>query len=203
MGRRIHEGLILRSKSMKKSVFLLAIAVSAFNLLFAARDPSFVDPNEYGDYKKAMASNPDFPMAVEWQNTNNACLLKIDDAWCAKQFSMGESNLSQLLDEVKGAYNSDAMVLTKIATLTQYAMVCKAPWWTFGIRRSEERLLWTKLLLEKAANSADNYIKMFMIDQLRWCAFSSQAQAIKDIAKNASDKGVESIACMAIREISK
>jgi hypothetical protein len=42
-----------------------------------------------------------------------------------------------------------------------------------------------------------------MIDQLRWCAFSSQAQAIKDIAKNASDKGVESIACMAIREISK
>lgn len=188
---------------MKKSVFLFALAVSAFNLVFAARDPNYKDPNEYGDYNLAMASNPDFLKAVEWQNTNNTCILKIDNAWCAEQFAKGEANLEKLLGQVEGAYNSDAMVLTKIAALTQYAMVCKAPWWTFGIGRSDERLLWTKLLLAKAALSKDNYVKMFMIDQLRWCAFSNQAKDLENIAKASSDVGVKSIACMAIREITE
>ena len=185
-----------------KRISLLLVAFTA-SVASAAKDPTFVDPNEFGDYKVAMASCPGLPMAVEWQNSNNVELVAINDKWCKGVFAKGPCAIESYLEKIEGAYKSDAMVLTKIAALTQYAMTAKAPWWSFGIGRSEERLMWTKALIKKACSSRDDYVKIFIVDQLRWCAYPDQVDEIKEIAANSSDKGLKENISIAVREIAK
>ena len=186
---------------MKKLLFVAILLSSAFS--FAALDPKYVDPNPYADYKVAMASVSNNPMAVEWHAANRAELDLINDSWCRGVFAGGKDSLAKYLDAVKTAYVSDPLVLTQIAALSQYAMKAKAPWWMFGFGKAKERVLLTSLFLERATASKDAYIQMFFIDQLRWVAFPEQAIKVKEIGEASSDKGVKSIADMAWREISK
>ncbi|MBO5643562.1 MAG: hypothetical protein J6S51_06130 [Kiritimatiellae bacterium] len=186
---------------MKKLLFVAVLFSAAIS--YAALDPTYVDPNPYADYKVAMASVSNNPMAVEWHAANRAELDLIDDAWCKGVFAGGEASLMKHLDAVKGAYISEPLELTRIAALTQYAMKAKSPWWTFGFAKSKERVLLTNLFLKKASDPKDTYIQMFFIDQLRWVAFPEQALEVKKIGEKSSDKGVKSIADMAWREISK
>lgn len=186
---------------MKKLLFTAVLFSAA--LSHAALDPTYVDPNPYADYKVAMASVSNNPMAVEWHAANRAELDFVNDAWCRGVFAGGEKALMKHLDAVKGAYQSEPLELTRIAALSQYAMKTKAPWWTFGLAKSKERVLLSKLFLKKASDSKDAYVQMFFIDQLRWVALPEQALEVKKIGVMSSDKGVKSIADMAWREISK
>ena len=175
---------------MKRLVFtgfcMAALAASA------AKDPTYKDPNPYADYNVAMASVSNKQMAVEWQNANNARVAAIDDAWCAKVFAGGSAALKAKLAAVKKAYESDPVALAEIAALTQYSMAAKG----------NERELWTKALLDKAASSGkEPYVQMFCLDQLRWCGLPSQAKDVAAVGEKSGDKGVKALADMVRREI--
>ena len=70
--------------------------------------------------------------AINWQVRAKDELAKLDDAWCADFLAAGAAKADALLAEVKGAYDTDPLVATKISTLTHYAasLDC-APWWKF------------------------------------------------------------------------
>lgn len=191
----------MRRMKMKKLLFGILLASAATS--FAAIDPSYVDPNPYAGYDEAMASVSNDPMAVEWHAANRKTLEFVNDAWCRTVFAGGRDELLGYVDKVKGAYLSDPLLLVRIAALTQYAMTAKPAWWTFGFGDVKERRIWTELLIEKAASASDPYVKMFLIDQLRWCAYSDQACRIRKIADASNDKGVKSIAEIAILEVGK
>ena len=162
---------------MKK--FLFAAMVAAAAAVFAdgpAKDP--VSPFE--GYGPAMASDKAHPMAVEWQNANDAELAKLDDAWADGFLEGGKTAIDELLAEVKPGYATDALKATQIAVLTQRVMATfPQPWWKFWA--SEEhpaRSLWASRLLAFASESKSVDVKLFFLDQLRWCGYPRQAAGV-------------------------
>ena len=68
--------------------------------------------------------------------------------------------------------------------------------------KGNERELWTKALLDKAASSGkEPYVQMFCLDQLRWCGLPSQAKDVAAVGEKSGDKGVKALADMVRREI--
>ena len=173
-----------------KRLIVTALCMAAL-AAYAAKDPTYKDPNPYADYGVAMASVSNRQMAVEWQNANNDRLAQIDDAWCGTVFKGGAAALKKKLAAVKKAYMSDPVALAEIAALTQYSMRAKG----------NERELWTKALLAKAASSKEPYVQMFCLDQLRWCGLPSQANDVAAIGEKSGDKGVKALADVVRREI--
>ena len=133
------------------------------------------------------------PDAVAWQNKNNDAIAAAtcDEALAA--VVKDEAAADRLLAEVKGAYLTDPMVATKIAAVSQYVMKKTCC-------REKARKIWTEALLRRAAGSNDAYVSQFCIDQLRWCGYSSQAKALRALAKG-KQKEVFCIAEMAAKEL--
>ncbi len=170
--------------------FLFAVMVAAATAAFAdgpGKDP--VAPFE--DYGPAMASDKAHPMAVEWQNANNAELAKLDDAWADGFLAGGKTAIDALLAEVKPDYATDAMTATRIAVLTQRVMATSPkPWWKFWASREHPaRSIWASRLLAFATESKSVDVKLFFLDQLRWCGYPSQAPGVLAIkgSKELSD----------------
>ncbi len=163
---------------MKRMLFaaMVAAAMAVF-----ADDPAKDPAAPFDGYGPAMASDTAHPMAVEWQNSNNAELAKLDDAWADTFLEGGKTAVDALLAEVKPGYATDAMKATQIAVLTQRVMAkFPQPWWKFWA--SEEhaaRKLWTSRLQAFAAESNSVDVKIFFLDQLRWCGYSGQAKAVR------------------------
>ena len=83
-------------------------------------------------------------------------------------------------------------------------MIGNTPWWKFWAPQvSAERARWIAALVKTAKNAKDAYVAQFCIDQLRWCATKDQIADIKAIAAKFSDKGVSSIAEMAVKELAR
>ena len=98
-----------------------------------------------------------------------------------------------LLAEVKPAYGGDPVALAKIAAASQFVMRADAP---RGARKT-----WTQALLDRAASSDDSYIKIFCLDQIRWCGSRGDAARVRAIG-DAGRKPVREFAAMAARELS-
>ena len=163
---------------MKRMLFAAMVAVAA--AVFAdgpAKDPAA----PFDDYGPAMASDKAHPMAVEWQNANNAEIAKLDDAWADAFLEGGKTAVDALLTEVKPGYATDAMKATQIAVLTQRVMAkFPQPWWKFWASEDHAaRKLWTSRLQAFAAESNSVDVKLFFLDQLRWCGYSGQAKAVR------------------------
>ena len=98
-----------------------------------------------------------------------------------------------LLAEVKPAYGGDPVALAKIAAASQFVMRADAP---RGARKT-----WTQALLDRAASSDDSYIKIFCLDQIRWCGSRGDVARVRAIG-DAGRKPVREFAAMAARELS-
>ena len=163
---------------MKRMLFaaMVAAAMAVF-----ADDPAKDPASPFEDYGPAMASDKAHPMAVEWQNSNNAELAKLDDAWADAFLEGGKTAVDALLAEVKPGYATDAMKATQIAVLTQRVMArFPQPWWKFWASEDHpSRQLWTSRLQAFAAESNSVDVKLFFLDQLRWCGYSGQAKAVR------------------------
>ena len=75
-----------------------------------------------------------------------------------------------LLGKVKPAYESDPLVLTQIAAVTQWVMTddpCFLCFWKPS--PSAGRKVWTEALVRKIAESKDDYIRTFCRQQLDLC----------------------------------
>jgi hypothetical protein len=119
-------------------------------------------------------------------------------------FVKDAASAQALLAKVKGAYASDPLVLTQIATVSQWVMLPDA-WYNIfwdGLHASG-RKVWVEQLLEKAATSSDNYIKVFCLDQLRWCAGEDDIDDILEIGAKSGDKAVKEFAETVARGLRK
>lgn len=147
------------------------------------------------------------PTAAEWQGVKaNASALAAATAPCSLSSHVATAEAADALaGKIRGAYLTDPLDAHVIGAVTQYVMMQKgAPWWKFWESSvAPERALWTASLLKRAASAKDSYVTQFCIDQLRWCATPSQAAEIAAIADKSSDKGVKSVAEMAVRELTK
>ena len=137
----------------------------------------YKDPNAYADYGAAMASKPGDPMAVEWQNANNAKLAEATTPKALAAYVWDQKDAEALLARVKSAYEADPMDLTIIGAVTQYVMEaligrpngCQKRCGTPGAAPCQ-RKIWNLALIAAFSKSKDEYVQTFMLDQLRWCA---------------------------------
>ena len=74
----------------------------------------YVDPNPYAGYGSAMAQKAGDPMAVEWQNANDAAVAAATTPKALASHLWDAKDAEALLARVKGAYESDPLDLTVI-----------------------------------------------------------------------------------------
>ena len=182
-------------KKMKKIVMIGLAAVSGMAVA--------ADPNPFADYTSGMASDKSHPMAVEWQNANNAALVKETSDETLAGFVKDAASARALLAQVKPAYETDPMVSAQIAAVSQYVMREGEPsWWAFWSWFSDSpRRVWTAALLEAAASAPDAYRAECYLDQLRWCGYPEQAAAVRTIGTSSKDKAVRDFARMVAGEL--
>ncbi len=136
----------------------------------------YKDPNPYFDYGPAMSSKKGDPMAVEWQNANDAKLAEATTPKALAAYVWDQKDAEALLARVKGAYESDPMDLTIIGAVTQYVMDamigrpngCQKRCGTPGASPCQ-RKTWNLALMAAYHKTKDEYVQTFILDQLRWC----------------------------------
>jgi hypothetical protein len=103
---------------------------------------------------------------------------------------------------LKGAYATDPLTLTQIASVSQWVMLPDS-WYNFiwDGPHAAGRKVWVKALIGKAASSSDDYVRIFCLDQLRWCGKCSQAAKVREIAASAEAREVKDFARMVAREL--
>lgn len=138
------------------------------------------DPNEFSDYKRGMASDADWPMAVEWDDANAARMETATDEKTLANLVRDAVSAREFLESVKGAYFTDPLVAVQASALSQFAMA----------RDGKARDIWRNALLDEVANAIDTYVKLFCLDQLRWCGAADDALRIRVICKGADDRAV-------------
>lgn len=136
------------------------------------------------------------PMAVEWQLHNKRKLAAATaDAELAKAVSSAEA-AKELLSGIRGAYVGDALLMHKIAAVTQWVM---APGEVLA-KRAKVRRVWVDALKDCLKNASDEYVKTFCLDQLRWCAAPGDAAEIVAVCAKSS-KAVKDFAAVVDREL--
>lgn len=157
---------------------------------------NYRDPNPYADYGAAMASKKNDPMAVEWQNANDAKIAAATTREALAAHVANEAAAKALLAKVKGAYTGDPLDLTVIGAVSQYVMetgigtkdgcdkICKKG----GICR---RKIWNKALIAAIAETKDAYLQTFYLDQLRWSPCRGRVAEIRALDKCAASEDIK------------
>ncbi|MBP3406169.1 MAG: hypothetical protein J6N18_08720, partial [Kiritimatiellae bacterium] len=183
---------------MKKLVFTAMIGAVAVSAIAAGKK----DPNAFANYGAGMASDKQYPMAVEWHNTNRNALETETSEDALASFADSEEAAKDILAKIKTAYATDPMVAVQIAAVSQYVMTAEPSWWEFWNWFSDSpREIWTKALLEAVASATDTYVAQLCVDQLRWCAYPEQAADLCAIGKKAKCKALKQMIRMAVSEI--
>ena len=146
---------------MKKLVFALSVLAFAAGCATVSQNPDELFP--YNDYVKAMEPQAGNPMAAEWQEQNAALIAAETSPAALKQYVASREAADALLAQVKEAYASDPMTLTKIAAVTQLVMCPKCQ------KAPACRAIWVAALENALVNAKDAYRIQFFRDQLRWC----------------------------------
>ena len=183
---------------MKKLVFTAMIGAVAVSAIAAGKK----DPNAFANYGAGMASDKQYPMAVEWHNTNRNALETETSEDALASFADSEEAAKAILAKIKPAYATDPMVAVQIAAVSQYVMTAEPSWWEFWNWFSDSpREIWTKALLDSVATATDTYVAQLCVDQLRWCAYPEQAADLCAIGKKAKCKALKQMIRMAVSEI--
>jgi hypothetical protein len=124
--------------------------------------------------------------AAQWAEKNGDALATLSESALAQTAKQGAPAFAALFAEVKTAYASDPLSLTRIASLTQYVMRPAG---------AAARAAYADALLAAAQRATDADVTCFFLDQLRWCGLPQQAAAVQAFEK--SDKpGVAALAAM-------
>ena len=135
------------------------------------------------------------PTAVEWQNAHGkevaAATQQAELAVCVKTPAAADA----LLAQVRPAYETDPLVATKIAAVTQSVTGSKAS--------APGRTIWRAALLKAAKGSSDAYRTVFFLEQLRWCGLAEDVPAVRALADASRDARVKSFAAILVRELGR
>jgi len=168
---------------MKK---IFAVVVLAAATCFAAENKK-----DAYDIRPETAKAADAPAAEKWQAQNRAKLAEATKDEVLAAFVKDAASASALLSEVKPGFQTCPVKAFQIAAVTQYVM-----------RPGKEgRALWTEQLLAFAAKAEKNDVKMFYLDQLRWCGLKAQAGKVREMGKAAKEKCVKDFAELVATEL--
>ena len=142
------------------------------------------------------------PISSSWQKKHEAELAAATAPEAVAKVVSSRDAAKALLDDVKTAYETDPLVAFRIAEVTHYVMTEPERLWyqLWRPSRRAERELWTNALLDRARWAADEYVKIFCIEQLRWCAFPEQADAVRALGEDC-EKRVRDFAAQIAGEI--
>lgn len=178
---------------MKKLMFCAAALAAA--AVFAVSYEDIAKEEESFDEDAA-------PISSAWQKEHEAELAAATSPEAIAECVKSRDAAKALLDNVKTAYDTDPLVAFRIAEASHYVMSLPRPsWYAFwrSSRRSE-RVVWTEALMDRARWADDDYVKMFCIEQLRWCAFPDQADAVRALGEGC-EKGACDFAAQVAGEI--
>ena len=158
----------------------------------------YVDPNPYAGYGAAMKSTPGDPMAVEWQKAHETEIAAATTPKALAAHLWEAKDADALLAKLKGAYDTDPLVMTEIGAVTQYVMEfsigrtvdCQKRCGTPGAAPCRRRI-WLTALLKAFRATKDEYLQTFVLDQMRWCACKCHAPKIRALADAAASAHVK------------
>ena len=145
------------------------------------------------DIRPEAAKSADAPTSEKWQLDNKAKLAEATKTEVLAAFVKDEASAAALLAEVKPEYKTCPVKAFQIAAVTQYVMCPK---------QKAGRALWTAQLLAFAEKAEQPDVKMFYIDQLRWCGLKTQAAKVVEIGKASGKKCVQEFAEQVSAELS-
>jgi len=189
---------------MKNKIVAVFLLSAASSLVFADKTPAGADPTApYHEYGPAMAHKDGHSMAVEWHDENGAELEPAVDAGTLADLVADKDAATAFLQQVKGAYETDPMVAIQMAAVSQWVMGEEPCWLCFWKPSpSAGRKVWVDALLARAETSADAYVQMACLDQLRWCGCRCpEALARIRAIGAAGDKPVREMAALLLREL--
>ena len=155
-----------------KRLLIAAVAALALGAAFAddAKKAAYVDPNPFADYGPAMRSTEKDPLAAKWSIAHDAEIAAATDESVLAAFVADAAAADALLAKVKGAYETDPVVMTQIAAVTQWVMLPE-PFFLFFWKPSpaDGREVWKAALSRRIAGSSDGYVRTFCQQQLDLC----------------------------------
>ena len=163
----------------------------------ANEQKKYVDPNPYWDYGPAMASVKGDPMAVEFQNANDAAIAAATTPKALMEHLWDAAAADALLAKLQGAYKTDPLTLTVIGAVSQFVMefvigrpggcqkLCSTP----GAKPCR-RKIWNLACIRAFQKTKDEYIQTFLLDQLRWSGCKCRANDIRALASCAASENV-------------
>ena len=170
---------------MKKMMIATMLAAAA---CFAAEQ----EKKDAYDIRPDAAKSIDAPTSEKWQQDNKALLADATKGDILAAFVKDEASAAALLAEVKGEYGTDPVKAFQIAATTQYVMTKEG---------AAGRRLWAKQLLAFAERADKNDVKMYFLDQLRWCGCKRQAEKVRALGVAASCKCVKDFAAWVASEL--
>ena len=169
-----------------KKIFVVAVLAAA--TCFAAGQKK----KDAYDIRPEAAKAADAPAAEKWQAQNKAKLAEATKDEVLAAFVKDAASASALLAEVKTGFQTNPVKAFQIAAVTQYVM----------LPGKAGRALWTEQLLAFAEKAEQPDVKMFYIDQLRWCGLKAQAGKVVEIGKASGKKCVQEFAEQVATELS-
>lgn len=169
-----------------KKIFI--VAVLAAMTCFAAgkkKDDAY-------DIKPGAAKPTDAPASEKWQAQNKAKLAEATKDEVLAAFVKDAASAAALLAEVKPGFQTCPVKAFQIAAVTQYVM----------LPGKAGRALWTEQLIAFAEKAEQPDVKMFYIDQLRWCGLKAQAEKVRELGKASGKKCVQEFAEQVATELS-
>ena len=179
-------------------------ALRCFMFCAASVSAAAVFAVNYEEIAKAVEPSGDdvAPITSDWQQEHAQELAAATSPEALAACVESRDAARALLDGVKPAYETDPLAAFRIAAVTRYVMNSPEPSWYAFWRRSRhaERVVWTESLMDRARWADDGYVKIFCIEQLRWCAFPGQADAVRALGEGC-EKGVHEFAAQVADEI--
>ena len=143
------------------------------------------------------------PLFSDWQTRNEQSLkAALADEEIAG-FTGTEAAALGLIARVKPDYQTDPLDACRIAEANHWVMVdADSSWYEFWrAHRQSGRRVWTEALLKSAEAAPDDYVKIFCLEQLRWCGRSDQTARIARIGERSGSKAVKDFVCWVVREL--
>ena len=160
-----------------KKIFIVVVLAAA--TCFAAGKKKDVY-----DIRPEAEKETDAPTAEKWQAQNRAKLAEATKDEVLAAFVKDAASAAALLAEVKPGFQTCPVKAFQIAAVTQYVM----------LPGKAGRALWAGQLLAFAEKAEQPDVKMFYIDQLRWCGLKDQAGKVRELGKASGKKCVQEFA---------
>ena len=180
-------------KRMLMSLILLPfVAFSAKEFDYVAVAARKTDPKDVAT-----------PLFSDWQTRNEKSLAAALSAEEIAGFAETETAALELIARVKPAYQTDPLDACRIVETTHWVMVdADSSWYEFWrAHRQSSRRVWTEALLKSAEAASDDYVRIFCLEQLRWCGYSDQTARIAQIGERSGSRAVKDFVRWVVREL--